>query len=302
MPYKLKDIMDVLSEETLENLFNEYEFYSEGKFDDSVVNAVDKAAHTKAGKKVIKTVDNLKNKPKNENIEKAVSTVKAKTGEIVNKVSSSKAVEKTGNAVNTAVNKTSEVLGKAIAGKRPTDKSSEVQEKYENKVNNARAAIKGGVVLASKAVLIGPLDWLLTASIVKGIAESDDPSDKMIKNKFQEVSDKTKVLKDRLVNVIDDAKKEDKPAEEIKKQYDTIALQGLNYAKQLDAVRSKLVQKEHQVIESVVPSYTFDKYLIKEDGSMVDNAYELLSMIVEKVDYEKYDVYEIIEDYINMLM
>ena len=300
MPYNFEDILSVLSESTMDEILNEYDFYSEGKFEDGVVNTVDKAANTKAGKKVIKAVDDMKNKPKNEKVEKAISTVKNKSTEIASKVVNSNAVEKTGTTINNAINKTSNVVGKVIAGKRPTDTSPEVQEKYEMKLNTARAAIKGGVIAASKAVLFGPLDVLLTASLVKGIAQSDDPADKMIRDKFKEVSDKTKALKERLVTVIDNAKKEDNPDEGFNKQYNAITLQGLNYAKQIDAVKAK-AEKEQPVTESVVLSYTFDKYLFKEDGSMVDNAYELLSAIVEKVDYEKYDVCNIIESYIDML-
>jgi len=301
MPYKLEDILSVLSESSLDDLFNEYDFYSEGKFEDGVVNTVDKAAHTKAGKKVIKAVDDAKNKPKNEKVEKAVSTVKTKGGEIAGKVMNSKVAEKTGGAINTAINKASDVGGKIIAGKRPSDISPEVQAKYETKLNTARAAIKGGVVAASKAVLAGPLDWLLTASVVKGIAQSDDPSDKIIVDTYKKVSDKAKALKERLVAVIDDAKKEDTTSDSFKKQYDAITLQGMNYAKEIDAVKAR-AQKEQPVTESTVMTYAFDKYLIKENGSLVDNAYELLSLIVEKVDYEKYDVCDIVEGYINMLM
>lgn len=301
MSYKIEDILSVLSESSLDDFYNKYDLYSEGKVEDGIVDTVSKAANTKVGKKVINAVDEAKNKPKNEKVEKTISTVKTKTGEIAGKVANSKVAEKTGNAVNTAINKTSNVVGKAIAGKRPTDTSPEVQAKYEAKLNTAKAVIKGGVVVASKAVLFGPLDWLLTASVVKGIAQSDDPSDKMIKDKYKEVSDKAKALKERLAVVIDDAKKEDKSDEVFKKQYDTIALQGMNCAKELDAVKAR-AQKSQPVTESASLTYSFDKYLIKEDGTLVDNAYELLSMIVEKVDYEKYDVFNIIENYINMMI
>ena len=314
MTYKLEDILSVLSESTLDDFFNEYDFFTEDKkefkekavnavkkAEDGTVNLVDKAAHSKAGKKVIKTVDDMKNRPKNEKVEKVIDTVKTKGKEVASKVANSKVAETSGNAINTAINKTSGAVGKVVAGKRPTDNSPEVQATYENKVNVGRAAFKGGIVALSKAVLAGPLDWLLTASVVKGIAQSDDPSDKMIADTYKKVSTRVKALKERLDDVIDHARNEGTNIDDVKKQYDAITLQGLNYAKEIDAVKIR-AQKEQPVKESADMTYTFDKYLIKEDGILVDNAYEMLSTIIEKVDYEKYDIYHVIESYIDMLI
>lgn len=255
MNYEFNDILDVLSESTLDEFFNLHEFdlfIEDGKSENSKDNKFKKLMDTASDKYM------------------------------------------------TGLNKRSESFAKLVVKKPDANATHEVQEKYEKKVLQARTAYKIGEILVSKAVLLGPLDMIATAAIVKGIANSDDPSDKMVADKLKALTDKANSLKEKANKLIDKVKGKKVTNDNFKAPYEAIQLQGKNIAKEIDAVKAK-ANKPATITESVLID-KFDEYLIKEDGSLVDNAYEILNTIVEKTDYTKYDIFPVVEHYINMII
>lgn len=250
MTYTMNDIFDVLSESTIDNIFD-IELFNE-KADDET-----------KGNKFKKVSDKL------------------------------------GAAYIGGINKSSDFLAKAIVKKPKEGSSTEVQEKYEQKLLKVKSVIKIGEILLSKAVLVGPLDVIATAALITGIVKSDDPTDKLVVSKLKALAGKAEALKNKITSLFN--KNKDKPVtEEDKRQYDTTLLQGKNIAKEIDAVKEK-INRSNVVTESVLVN-KFDEYLLKEDGSLVDNAYDILSIIVEKTDYTQYDIFPVVEHYIDMMI
>ena len=64
---------------------------------------------------------------------------------------------------------------------------------------------------------------------------------------------------------------------------------------------SKITKESVLVTESAL-SDKFASYLLTESGELVDNAVDILSVIVEKTDYEKYDIYPIVEKYLDIII
>lgn len=250
MTYTMTDILDVLSESTIDNIFD-LELFNE-----------------KADKE------------SKENKFKKVS-------------------DKLGTAYISGINKSSDFLANAVVKKPKEGSSKEIQEKYEQKLLKVKSVIKIGEILLSKAVLIGPLDVIATAALITGVAKSDDPTDKLVMSKLKALASKVTALKNKISSLFN--KNKDKPVtEEDKRQYDATLLQGKNIAKEIDAVKAKIT-KSNLVTESVLVN-KFDEYLLKEDGSLVDNAYDILSVIVEKTDYTQYDIFPVVEHYIDMMI
>ena len=109
------------------------------------------------------------------------------------------------HAVNKGMNKSSEFLASKIV-KQPTSNSKSEYEAYMNKLNKWKAGIKIAEFMAMGAIAIGPIDIALKAAVLKGVKDSNDPSDKMfqkgmniaaskaksIQNKFSELRNKLK--------------------------------------------------------------------------------------------------------------
>lgn len=258
MIYNIYDIIDVLSESTVDTLYN--------NFDYAVFNENTDNNETKKESKVKKVIDGAS------------------------------------KAYITGLNKSSEAISKTFIRKPKEGASDEIQQKYQEKLIKAKAAIKVGEILISKTILIGPLDVIATAALVNGITKSDDPTDKIVMDKLRMLMDKAKSLKLKVISFID--KKKDKEVTNVdKQQYDAMSIQGMNIAKEMDAVRSRIDKNVDgkNITESTIIN-KFDEYLLKEDGTLVDNACEILSMIVEKTDYEKFDIFDVVEHYIDMII
>jgi hypothetical protein len=253
MIYNVNDILDILSESTMDDIFDLYDldlFIEDG--------------------------DNKE--PKENKFKKAVT--------------------KMGTAYVSGINKSSEAGARAVVRKPKEGSSPEALKKYEEQLLKAKTAIKIGEILVSKAFLIGPLDTIATAALITGMANSDDPTDKIVMDKLKMLANKAEMLKKKVSNLFD--KNKDKPVTgDDKRQYDAILLQGKNIAKKIDDTKAEN-NTATPVTESVLIN-KFNEYLLKEDGNLVDNAYEILSTIVEKTDYAKYDIFPVVEHYIDMI-
>ena len=209
-----------------------------------------------------------------------------------------KSIEKFGDKYVSGLNKGSETVANALVRKPKEGASTEAWDKYNQKLMRVKSIIKVGAILASKAVLLGPLDAIATAALFSGMSKSNDQTDKMVMEKLNHLKDEVSKLKDKLSELFE--KNKNKPITEAdKREYDKIYLKGKNTASEIDALKSK-INKPATVTESVILN-KFDEYLLKEDGTLVDNAYEILDTIVEKADYTKYDIYNTINHYIDMI-
>ena len=224
--------------------------------------------------------------------------------------------EKTDKVVSVAKEKMVPVSKKIVKG--IDDASTKVSKKlFENKINKAsnekilakyekasiivKSAIKGVLTLAAIWVCPRPFDLILDAVVIANMASSDDPADKFLYESFLKLKEKCKDLKDKVKSLMNDFKNKKITDDEFRSRYDTLLLQGKNCAKELDVLNAKQ-NKDSTVKESTeLDMEIFHNHIFKEDGSFVDNIHSVLSYIIENVDYEKYDVYDTINDYIEML-
>ena len=270
MKYTFNDILEVMSERTLDNLLLSPEF-------NLYIESEDK--EKKSDNKQIKSEDT----PKTE----------GKTGPV--------------RMAMKGLSKGSEFIAKAIVRKPSPDASTEIQEGYIKRVRMVSAGIKVGVICVLKAPIAGPLDWVLTAAITAHLLKSDDPSDKMVIEMIKQLKDKAAETKNKLVEWF--KKNKDKEiTESDKNQYDALALQGLNIAKEMDAIKARIKKEKKEkpenpknITESVLIN-KFDTLLINESGELVDNACDILRVIIEKTDYTKYEVFDVVEHYLNMII
>lgn len=109
------------------------------------------------------------------------------------------AAGKAGNAINSTYNKGSERILKTIVPHK-------FYEKYKDKFDTARASVKVGMFLASKALLFGPLDWLFTAIFTSAIMKSEDVVDKKTKDMIKQLTYQLRVAKDRMTKLQKDSK------------------------------------------------------------------------------------------------
>ena len=269
MTYNVNDILEVLSESTLDSFLNSYDYkvFTEGeKLNKAIKSTMD------VGKKVI---------------DKAVNN-------------------KVGAAMGKGYNKVTEAPGAVIArvmyGKRPNNVPIEVQKEYDKKVINVKANVKTGVtvaVLITKSLLIGPPDWIITICMTSGLL-TDSEVNAATKEKIKVLKDKAVNIKNKIKELSKKYKDKDSTDKEFQKEYNELLREGNTCARELDSVIKNMKPKQVPVAESSILD-KFDGYLINESGFLVDNAVDVLNKIIDKVDYDKFDIYPVIERYCDMM-
>ena len=267
MTYNINDIIEVLSESTLDSFLDipEIDIYNESEKIDKAVKTV-----TNVGKKVID------------------KTVNSKVGETMGKV------------YNKVTETPGDLVAKAIYGKRP--EQIDIQKEYDKKVINIKSNIKTGItvaLLATKSFLLGPPDWIITICMVSGLLKNSEVNDET-KEKIRKIKDKAVEIKDKIKELVTKHKDKDCTDKVFQKEYNDLLREGNVCAREADTIIKKFKNKPTPVAESSIID-TFDKYLLTESGSLVDDAVDKLIMIVESTDYEKYDIYPIIEHYCDMI-
>ena len=270
MVYNINDILDVLSESTTDSLFDMYDLVTEGE-----------------------KIDKFKN---------VVKTAQATTGKIIDKTTNSKVGKAMGKAYN-AVAETPGAIASKIAYKKPgANASPEVQKEYNKKVVSMKANFKVGVtlaVLAIKLPLFGPIDWVITACMASGLADKENPVNKETMRKLGDIKDKALAVKDKVKALFAKNKDKDSTDKEFQQEYNKLLREGNEIAKEADVVIKGDMNKKIAVSESAIID-KFDKYLITENSMLVDNAFDILQLLVEKTDYSKIDIYPVLEHYFEM--
>lgn len=274
MTYVIDDILEVLSESTLDGFLNTYNFavITEGEKSEKFKNAIKATADV--GKKVV---------------DKAT---KSKVGAVM------------GNAYNKATEAPGGLIARTLYGKRPVDVPVEVQKEYDKKVINVKANIKAGVtvaVLIAKSLLVGPPDWIITICMVSGLM-TDSEVNSATKEKIKNIKNTAVDIKNKIKSLATKYKDCDSTDREFQKEYNELLREGNKCAREADAIikQTKTSRKQVAVTESSIIK-KFDDYLITETGSLVHNATDILHSIINKVDYDKYDIYPIIERYCDMM-
>lgn len=280
MTYKIDDILSVLSESTSDYLCDVLLFTE--------------------GEKIQKAKE-------------AAEKVKDKAVEVGNKVLDTKAgkvVQKVGSGAGSVYNAVTETPGAVAAGVAATASAvksgkpikemiPEIQKGFQQRVVKYKASSKVGVtvaVLLAKGLLIGPPDWIITAIMAAGLAKDTAVN--------RETKRKLNVLKDKVMDIVGKikalaAKHKDKDSTDsaFKNEYNELLREGNRLASEADReLRNSQNIKQQPVTEAVIAK-TFDKYLITENGTLVDNIYEVLHTIIEKTDHEKIDLYPLLDHY-----
>ena len=94
-------------------------------------------------------------------------------------------------------------------------------------------------------------------------------------------------------------KQSDSNNAEFKKEYNEILREGNDLAKEADRELRNKNTSAVQVSESVGID-KFNSLIINENGKVVDNVYDILSVIIEKVDCTEFDIYPILEYYCDI--
>ena len=281
MTYKIDDILDVLSEKTSDYLFDIYDsvLFTEGeKFDKA------KETFNKVKNKVTET----KNKALDTKAGKVVKKVGSGAGSVYNAATEAPGVVAAGVAATVdAVAKK-----KSLKGLLP-----EIRKGFQQRIIKYRANAKVGVtvaVLLAKGVLVGPLDWIITAIMASGLTK-DTEVNRETKRKLDVLKSKVFDLLGKVKTIANKYKDKDSTDKDFKSEYDALMQEGNVIAGEADSVMrdTKLAKPvtESTIIEK------FDRYILNESGVLVDNAFSILSTIVEKTDYDKYDIYPVLEHY-----
>ena len=289
MEYNLNDLMDILAENTSDELFDLYSYnlFTEGnKFD---------------------------------NFKKGVSGVAKKTAKAVTdgivKVATSEKMKPVGKAYN-AVAEAPGAAAAAFIKKPSVDAPPEVQRKYHQQVIKCKAASKGIItapLLAVKSLLFGPPDWIISAIIASGFLIESDVN-REYKRILTELQKRGKDLVDKIRQLCEARKNNKITDDEFRAKYNEILNEGNKIAANVDKTfinikndRLKLDDsKNHNTVQKPVKTEstiinTLNGYFLTESGCPVDDIYEKLSLLVEKVDYSKLDLYPIIEYYCDQV-
>ena len=270
MVYNINDILDVLSESTAECLYDMCDLFTEGEKMDKFKDVVKKAEAT--------------------------------TSKIIDKTTNSKVGKVMGKAYN-AVSETPGAIASKIAYKKPAaDASPEVQKEYNKKVISMKANFKVGVtlaVLAIKLPLFGPIDWVITACMASGLADKENAVNKETMKKLEVLKEKAVTVKDKIKTLFAKNKDKDSTDKEFQQEYNKLLRDGNEIAKAADVIIKGNMNKKAVVAENAFID-KFDKYLITENSVLVDNAFDILQLIVEKTDYSKIDIYPVLEHYFEM--
>lgn len=278
MNYDINDILCVLSESTVDGLFNQYDYklITEGETIEKIKETTDKVKNSNAVKK---------------------------GKEIGKKVLDSPVGKVAGGVYNTATEFPGEIVGKVAYGRKLSKNNSpEVQKEYHKKMINVKSNIKTGItvgILLSKNVLIGPPDWIITACMTAGLAK-DTEVNQETKRKVANLTNKAKDIVSKIKNLATKHKNTDSTDKEFNKEYNDLLRQGNELAKEADKELRGTQNKLQIASESTIIDI-LDDHLINENGLLLDNTEDVLFILVEKTDYTKIDLYPIIEHYCDMM-
>lgn len=200
---------------------------------------------------------------------------------------------------NASINKRATSVAKKIV-KDPTkggkvQVSPEVYDKYQKDMLKWRTRYKVSEILLTGLIAIGPVDTVIKAATITGMARSNDPVDKKTVELLNKVKEKAASLKNRITGLTKKVKNKELSEQQLSSEISAIDTATKALAKQTDvAIAKKETAKLAMANESVYEK--MDKFLM-ENNCMTDEGYDILNMLIERTDFSQIDMFSVVCHY-----
>lgn len=174
--------------------------------------------------------------------------------------------------------------------------SPEVYDKYKKDMLKWRTTYKVGEILATGAIAIGPIDTVIKIATATAMSRSNDPVDKATMELMNKLKDKALAVKNKVADLVNKVRGKKMSEQELSSQLSAVDTATAAVAKQTDAVKAR---KANATPAKAVSESVYEKMdsIFMENTTVKDNAYEILNMLIEQVDFNEVDMLPVVFHY-----
>lgn len=177
--------------------------------------------------------------------------------------------------------------------------SPEVYDKYKKDMLKWRTTYKVGEILATGAIAIGPIDTVIKIATATAMSRSSDPVDKATMELMNKLKDKALAVKNKVADIVNKVRGKKMSEQELSSQLSAVDTATAAVAKQTDTIKAR---KANATPAKAVSESVYEKMdsFFMENLTVKDNAYEILNMLIEHVDFNEVDMLPVVFHYVGI--